>query len=80
MLAWLAIKGAGALPGIIGMIVSRLFKTAIAAVGWLAQNMWAPIPAVGGLLYVLVVEHFKNRKSGSYHHKSNSANKKSHKD
>jgi len=38
MLAWLAEKAAGALPGIIGTLVSWLFKTASAAVGWLAQN------------------------------------------
>jgi len=60
MLAWLTDKAATALPGIIGTLVSWLFKTARAAIGWLAQKLWALILAVGGLLYVAAVEYIKN--------------------
>ena len=78
MLASLASKVAGALPGILGAVVSWLFKTASVAVSWLAQNLWALILALGGLVYMAAVEYI--RKSGSHHHKSSSANNKSHKD
>jgi len=61
MLAWLASKAAGALPGIIGTIVSWLFKTASAAVGWLAQNIWAFILALGSLVY-MATEAYINKK------------------
>jgi len=79
MLAWLADKAAGELPGIIGTIISWLFKTASAAVAWLQTNLWGLMIAVGGLLYVAAVEYIRNSKSRS-HHKRNHSNKKSHKD
>ena len=62
MLAWLADKAAGELPGIIGTIISWLFKTASAAVAWLQTNLWGLMIAVGGLLYVAAVEYIRNSK------------------
>ena len=43
-----------ALPGIIGAVVHFLLKSAASAVGFLAENLWALIVAIGGLLYVWI--------------------------
>ena len=50
VLAKLASKAAAALPGIIGSIVSWLFKTAGKAANWLAEHVWAAMLSVGALL------------------------------
>ena len=60
-LANLAGKAAGALPGIIGSIISWLLNFLSKTAGWLAENTWALLVAVGGLLYVAAKEWlFKN--------------------
>ena len=52
VLAKLAGRAAAALPGIIGSIISWLLNFISKSVGWLAQNLWALVVGVGGLLYV----------------------------
>ena len=47
-------KALAALPGIIGAVVNSLLKSAASAVGFLAENLWALIVAIGGLLYVWI--------------------------
>jgi hypothetical protein len=51
-LAGLAGKAAAALPGIIGSVVSWLLSLLSKTAGWLAENLWAVVVAVGGLLLV----------------------------
>lgn len=51
LLKSLGVKAAGALPGIIGSIVSWLLSTVGKAVGWLAHNLWALVVAAIVLLY-----------------------------
>jgi len=55
-LAKLAGKAAAALPGIIGSIVSWLLTLLSKTAGWLAQNLWAIVVAVGGLLLMAARE------------------------
>ena len=55
-LAKLAGKAAAALPGIIGSIVSWLLTLLAKTAGWLAENLWAIVVAVGGLLLVVARE------------------------
>jgi len=52
VLAKLAGRAAAALPGIIGSIISWLLNFISKSVGWLAQNLWALVVGLGGLLYV----------------------------
>ena len=54
MLAQLAGKAAAALPGLVGGIVSWLLNLVSKTVGWFAENLWALVVAIGGLLPVLV--------------------------
>ena len=56
MLAQLAGKAAAALPGLIGGIVSWLLNLASKTVGWFAENLWALVAAIGGLLLVFARE------------------------
>ncbi len=56
VLAKLAGKAAAALPGIIGSIVSWLLTLLGKTAGWLAENLWAVVVAVGGLLLVAARE------------------------
>jgi hypothetical protein len=56
VLAGLAGKAAAALPGIIGSIVSWLLSLLAKTAGWLAENLWAMVLAVGGLLLVAARE------------------------
>ena len=53
-------KALAALPGIIGAVVNFLLKSAATAVGFLAENLWAFIVAVGGLLYVYLGQVLKD--------------------
>ena len=55
-LAKLAGKAAAALPGIIGSIVSWLLSLLGKTVGWMGENLWAVLLAVGGLLLVAARE------------------------
>ena len=55
-LAQLAGKAAAALPGIIGSIISWLLNLLSKTAGWLAENVWALVVAVGGLLLVVARE------------------------
>ena len=54
VLAKLAGKAAVALPGIIGSIVSWLLTTLGKATGWLAEQLWALVRGVVGLLCIAV--------------------------
>ena len=56
ILAKLAGKAAAALPGIIGSIVSWLLSLLGKTAVWMAQNLWAVLLAVGGLLLVAARE------------------------
>ena len=56
MLAQLAGKAAAALPGIIGSIISWLLNLLSKTAGWLAENLWALVVAIGGLLLVFARE------------------------
>ncbi len=49
-LARLARKAADALPGMTGSVVSWDINLPTKTAGWLAENLWATILAVGGLL------------------------------
>ena len=44
-----------ALPGIIGSIVNFVLKSASAAVGFVAENLWLLLVAIGGILYNYVI-------------------------
>ena len=52
----LAGKAAAALPGIIGSIISWLLNLLAKTAGWLAENLWAVVVAVGSLLLVAARE------------------------
>ena len=52
LLAKLAGKAASALPGILGAIVSWLLSATGKVVNWLANNLWALLVFVSGLLFV----------------------------
>lgn len=52
----LAGKAAAALPGIIGSIISWLLRLLAKTAGWLAENLWAVILAVGSLLLLAASE------------------------
>ena len=56
LLANLAGKAAAALPGIIGSLVSWLLSLLAKTAGWLAENMWAIVLTIGGLLLVVARE------------------------
>ena len=64
LLSQLAGKAASALPGIIGSIVSWLLNTTGKVVNWFADNLWALLVLVVGLIYTAA----KNYISG--HNKS----------
>ena len=51
----LGIKGAEALPGIIGGIISWILNRAKDVVGWVSQNLWALVVGIGGLIYTYMV-------------------------
>ena len=55
LLGRLGIKAAEALPGIIGGIISWILNRAKDVVGWVSQNLWAPVVGVGGLIYTYMV-------------------------
>ena len=67
MLAWVGKKALSALPGIIGRLVSWIFEKASAVVGWLAQNLWALILALGGLVYAAAIAYINRRSVFKYH-------------
>ena len=51
----LGMKAAEALPGIIGGIISWILNRAEDVIGWVLQNLWALVVAVGGLIYTYMV-------------------------
>ena len=55
LLGKLADKALAALPGIIGSILSWILNRAKEVIGWLSQNLWAPITDVGVLIYTYFV-------------------------
>ena len=55
LLGRLGIKAAGALPGIIGGIISCILNRAKDVVGWVSQNLWALVVGIGGLIYTYMV-------------------------
>ena len=56
LLANLAGKGAAALPGVIGSIVSWLLSATGKVVNWFGNNLWALVVLVAGLLYAAAKE------------------------
>ncbi len=61
ILASLAAKAAAALPAIIGSIVSWLLNCLSKMAGWLSENLWALLIAVGGLLYAVAREWLRKQ-------------------
>ncbi|CAG2236580.1 unnamed protein product [Mytilus edulis] len=59
LLSFLAGKLAAALPGIIGSIVSWLLSATKDVVNWFANNLWALLVLVVGLLYAAAREYLK---------------------
>lgn len=59
LLSLLAGKLAAALPGIIGSIVSWLLSTTKDVVNWFANNLWALLVLVVGLLYAAAREYLR---------------------
>ena len=55
LLGRLRIKAAEALPGIIGGIISWILNRVKDVVGWVSQNLWAPVVGIGGLIYTYMV-------------------------
>ena len=55
LLGKLGIKAAEALPSIIGGIISWILNRAKDVVGWVAQNLWALVVGIGGLIYMYMV-------------------------
>ena len=55
LLGQLGIKAAEALPRIIGGIVSWILNRAKDVVGWVSQNLWAPVVGIGGLICTYMV-------------------------
>ena len=53
LLGKLGMKAAEALPGIIGGIISWVLNRAKDVVGWVSQNLWAPVVGIRGLIYTL---------------------------
>ena len=51
LLGKLADKALASLPGIIVSIISWILNRTKEMVGYLSQNLWAPIAGVGGLIY-----------------------------
>lgn len=62
-LAKLAGKAAAALPGILGSFISWLLTTLAKAAGWLAENLWALVVAVGSLLIVAARELLSSKQT-----------------
>ena len=55
LLGKLGMKAAEALPGIIGGIINWVLNRAKDVVGWVLQNLCAPVVGVGGLIYTYMV-------------------------
>ena len=55
LLGRLGNKAAEALPGIIGGIISWILNRAKDVVGWVSQNLWALVVAIGGFIYTYMV-------------------------
>ena len=55
LLGLLGIKGAEALPAIIGGIMSWILNRVKDLVGWVSQNLWALVVGIGGLIYTYMV-------------------------
>ena len=55
LLGKLGMKGAEALPGIIGGIISWILNRAKDVVGWVSRNLWALVVGIGGLIYTYMV-------------------------
>ena len=51
LLGKLGMKAAGALPGIIGGIISWILNRVKDVVDWVLQNLWALVVGIGGLIY-----------------------------
>ena len=63
-LRWQAEKAAAALPGIIGSIISWIFRVAANVVGFLAENLWLLLIAAAGLIISAVNKY--NQKRGGH--------------
>ena len=61
LLGKLADKALASLPGIIGSIISWILNRAKEVIGWLSQNLWALITAVGVLIYTFFMTKTRRR-------------------
>jgi len=55
LLGKLAGKLGSALPGILGSIISWILNRAKEVLGWVSQNLWSLILAVGALIYTYFI-------------------------
>ena len=55
LLGKLGMKAAEALPSIIGGIISWILNRVKDVVGWVSQNLWAPVVGIGELIYTYMV-------------------------
>ena len=55
LLGKLGMKGAEALPGIIGGIISWILNRAKDVVGWVLQNLWSLVAGIERLIYTYMV-------------------------
>ena len=61
LLGKLADKALASLPEIIGSIISWILNRAKEVIGWLSQNLWAPITGVGVLIYTYFITKTRRR-------------------
>ena len=61
LLGKLADKTSASLPRIIGSIISWILNRAKEVIGWLSQNLWAPITGVGVLIYTYFMTKTRTR-------------------
>ena len=61
LLGKLADKALASLPGIIASITSWILNRAKEVIGWLSNNLWAPITGVGVLVYTYFMTKTKRR-------------------
>ena len=58
----LGISAVGALPGVIGSILSWILNLLSKTVGWLAENLWALFLSVGAIIYAYISTNWNKRK------------------
>ena len=56
MLKWIAEKTAASIPGVIGSILSFIFKAAASVTGFIAEQLWVLLLFVGAFIYKWITE------------------------